>query len=574
MDSIQRFLIGWALAAVATVVPAQDAGEAPDAPTGGLAFVDEVEVTVVNVDVYVRDRSGAPVTGLGVDDFRVLQNGVEMPISNFAELDEEVIRHRFSSSGSPPLIAPVEEAAGAIEQIEIKPVWVVLYIDNENIQALDRNRVLRRVREFVVENLDEPVRMMVVSYDRSLNVLQAFTSDSREVTDVLRGMVRVSGGRESRENARRELLRDMQDAVNRDYGSQVNTQAGARLEIRQKVAAFAAEEANNLNFTVGGLRQVVSMLSGIDGRKSVIYVSSGLPMVPGFGLMHEYAMTFQDQSILSLRGRYDRTRLFHELTAMANAQEVSLYSIDASGLNVMDGFDAESAYSRDPTAASIGAKNYQDSLRYMAEATGGTAIVNTNDVKRGLETITDDLFNYYSLGYTINSSGDDRVHRIKVELTGDRSHDLRFRRRFIEKSFETRIHDRVVTSLVVDIDDNPMAVDLRADPPQPGSTTQWAVPMRVGFDLETVALFPEGDELVGRVLLFFGARDEKGRSSEVQRQEHEIRVPRDAYPALTQRDFGVDFRIILEEGRHRVSVGLMDIVTRQASYDSTVVTVP
>ena len=90
------------------------------------------------------------------------------------------------------------------------------------------------------------------------------------------------------------------------------------------------------------------MLSGIDGRKSIIYVSSGLPMVPGIGLMHDYAMTFHDQSILSLRGRYDQTRLFHELTSLANAQEVSLYSIDATGLNPLEGFEAENAYSRDP----------------------------------------------------------------------------------------------------------------------------------------------------------------------------------------------------------------------------------
>jgi hypothetical protein len=259
---------------------------------------------------------------------------------------------------------------------------------------------------------------------------------------------------------------------------------------------------------------------------------------------------------------------------VSNAQEVSLYSIDASGLNPLEGFEAESAYSRDPTASSIGAKNYQDSLRYMAQATGGIAVVNTNDVKAGLETITSDLYNYYSLGYPITTSGTDRVHRIKVELTGEKKYDLRFRRRFIEKSHESRIQDRVYTSLVVDIDDNPMALDLESAPAQTGSTTQWVVPMHVSFDLETVALLPEGDELVGRVLLFFGARDDDGRSSAVQRQEHELRLPRDDYEEGDARRFGFDFRLILEQGRHRVAVGLMDVVTRQASYETTVVTVP
>lgn len=573
MKTIQGLIATAMILAIAAGASAQESDPDDTSQLGGLAFVDEVEVTVVNVDVYVRDNKGDPVTGLGVDAFKVYQDGVEMPVSHFAELDERVIRQRY---GSQTLSAPTatDESDDAVPALEIKPIWVVLYIDNENIEALDRNRVLRRVREFVVDNLHGPVRMMVVSYQRSLKVVQPFTSEPGEVNDALRDMVRITGGRESRENERQRLLRDMRDATSRDAGTQINTQEGARLQMRQEVAAFAAEESNNLSFTLGGLRQVVAMLSGIEGRKSLIYVSSGLPMVPGFGLMHEYAMSFHDQSILSLRGRYDQTRLFHELTALANAQEVSLYSIDASGLNPLEGFDAESAYSRDPTAASIGAKNYQDSLRYMARATGGIAVVNTNDVSGGLATITDDLFNYYSLGYTVNNSGEDRVHQIKVELTGDRNYDLRFRQRFVEKSRESRVQERVFTSLMIDLDDNPMGLELDAGEAQSGSVTQWVVPIHLEFDLETIALLPEGDELVGRLLLFFGARDDDGRNSEVQREQREIRMPREAYEAAPDRRIGLDFRLILGEGRHRVSVGLMDEITRQASYGSTSVTVP
>jgi VWFA-related protein len=573
MKFTQRLLATATIVAIAVGASAQETNPSDTSQIGGLAFVDEIEVTVVNVDVYVRDSKGEPVHELGVDAFRVYQDGVEMPVSHFAELDEQVIRQRY---GSQNLRAPVvaDEAGDAVPAPDIKPLWVVLYIDNENIEALQRNRVLRRVREFVVDNLYGPVRMMVVSYQRSLKVVQPFTTESAEVTAALRDMVRLTGGRESRENERQQLLRDIRDTTSRDTGTQRNTQGGARLQIRQEVAAFAAEEANNLSFTLGGLRQVVTMLSGIEGRKSLIYVSSGLPMVPGLGLMHEYAMTFRDQSILSLRGRYDQTRLFHELTALANAQEVSLYSIDASGLDPLEGFDAENAYSRDATAASIGARNYQDSLRYMAQATGGIAVVNTNDVSGGLATITDDLFNYYSLGYTINTSGEDRVHQIKVELTGDRDDDLRFRQRFVEKSRESRVQERVFTSLMVDLDDNPMGLELEAAEAQAGSVTQWVVPMRLDFDLATIALLPEGDELVGRLLLFFGARDDDGRSSEVQRQQREIRMSRDEYEAAPDRRIGLDFRLILGEGRHRVSVGLMDEITRQASYESTSVTVP
>jgi hypothetical protein len=366
----------------------------------------------------------------------------------------------------------------------------------------------------------------------------------------------------------------MADARNQDYGGKVDTQAGAELDMRQRVTAFASDEADGLRNTMGALRQVIAMLAGIDGRKSMIYVSSGLPMEPGLGLMHDYAMTFNDQSILSLRGRYDATRLFHELTSQANAQEVSLYAIDASGLNTADGFDADSAYSRDPTAASVGSRNYQASLTYMAEATGGLAVINTNDVGGGLEQIAGDLYNYYSLGYTVGPSGEDRVNRIEVELTGGPSYDLRYRRRYVDRSYDSRIQDRVFTSLVVDIDENPMAVELTTGEALPGTTTQKMVPIHLSLDLGAVALMPIGDELVSRIVVFVGARDDEGRNSEVQRQEHEIRLPAADYLADGRERFGLDFRLLLEQGRQRIAVGVMDPITRQASFARTVVTVP
>ena len=33
----------------------------------------------------------------------------------------------------------------------------------------------------------------------------------------------------------------------------------------------------------------IAMLAGVEGRKSIIHISSGLPMTPGYGLMQEYA---------------------------------------------------------------------------------------------------------------------------------------------------------------------------------------------------------------------------------------------------------------------------------------------
>ena len=36
-------------------------------------------------------------------------------------------------------------------EVPVQPVHVVLYIDNENLHPMERNRVLRRVRELAAE---------------------------------------------------------------------------------------------------------------------------------------------------------------------------------------------------------------------------------------------------------------------------------------------------------------------------------------------------------------------------------------------------------------------------------------
>ena len=51
-------------------------------------------------------------------------------------------------------------------------------------------------------------------------------------------------------------------------------------------------------------------------------------------------------------------------------------------------------------------------------------------------------------------------------------------------------------------------------------------------------------------------------------------MPKADYLAAGRERFGIDFRLLLEEGRHRISVGVMDPITRQDSYEKIVVSVP
>jgi hypothetical protein len=108
----------------------------------------------------------------------------------------------------------------------------------------------------------------------------------------------------------------------------------------------------------------------------------------------------------------------------------------------------------------------------------------------------------------------------------------------------------------------------------PASDERWTVPLHLSFPLSRVALVPEGGDFVGRLVVFVGARQLDGRQSDLQRQEHEIRIPAAQATTTAAQSFGIDLQLLMGRGQHRLGVGVLDVVTRQASYQRLVVAVP
>src|SRR5436305_4492508 len=146
-----------------------NAGQAP--------FFEQVEVNVVNVDVRATDSSGQPVTGLGKGDFEVLEDGKRVSLTNF----EAVTGDRASRTATAPLapVAPGPQAVATTAETlpEEQRLHFVIYIDNFNLQAAHRARILKPLRKLVEEQLAPTDRVMIVTYDQSVHVRLPFTSD-------------------------------------------------------------------------------------------------------------------------------------------------------------------------------------------------------------------------------------------------------------------------------------------------------------------------------------------------------------------------------------------------------------
>ncbi len=555
-------VLGLSLAAIVLAQDKPAAQKPPEEQVGGLKFVDATEVTIVNVDVRVTDKDGQPVRGLTADDFEVYQDGKLQPVVNFAFYGADGGSGGVAAEPT-PAPAPVETpaaapAAGAAAPPapEREPNFVALYIDNENILPFNRNRVLNRVIDWVRESLRAPDRMMVVSYQRSLKIPQPFTSDAEDVVSALRPLKRYTGGRSDVVSSRREI---------EEFISQNSDREGPDRAI-DRARAFAREQRNNLNFTVRAIQELVNMMSGLPGNKSIIYVSDGLPMAPGLELFYEIQDRYRDPGAISRSRDFDATLMFRGLVTTASAAGVTLYSIDARGLEADLGIEAENRVSRSTLSASITRTNYQDSLIYVSEQTGGFAIINSNDVTRGLERIRRDLDTYYYLGYRLVPSGEDRFHTIEVKVKGHPDAELTYRQRFIEKSLATRIGERVMTGLAFDLGDNPLGISVESSQPTPASGDRWTLPVEVHIPIANLAMIPEGGDLVGYVMAYYAARDNEGKQSDLQRTEHTVRIPQEQYESAKSQYYAFTASLLLEPGTYRVSVGLRDELTNQAGY--------
>ncbi len=100
-----------------------------------------------------------------------------------------------------------------------------------------------------------------------------------------------------------------------------------------------------------------------------------------------------------------------DLTRAANRANATIYTIDPRGL--VGGPDI------DQKVDMMDYQNYvtksQNSLRVLAEQTGGFAPVNQNDFMKALKRIDDETSDYYVLGY-YSSNPDPTQRRRKVEI--------------------------------------------------------------------------------------------------------------------------------------------------------------
>jgi VWFA-related protein len=549
----------WAVALVLSSVPlaaqrpaAKPAAKpsAPSAPSGVTAdtkpqefFGETMDVTVVNVDVYVTDKSGNRVKGLTQDDFELFEDKKPVQITNFYSIEAgKPVRQLDPDGVEREPLAAGEPAPGIPDEQKLS---LIVYVDNFNLRPFNRNRALKDLRQFLNEKVRPGDRVMLVSYDRELHVRRAFTTDPQVIASALFELEKISAQGTHADSERRDILEEIDDAedVSQVYG---------------RARSYAESLFNDLEFTIGALKSFVDQMAGLPGRKAILYVSDGVPMRAGEDIFHALSIKFPQKTSLLEAQSYDASRRFVELANQANANRVSFYTLEATGLRVSSAADASQ---RNPglgvQVEQIHFSNLQSTLQMLAEKTGGVAILNANQLLPRLERVADDFETYYSLGYSPSHSGDGRYHKIEVKAKR-KGLIVRHREGYRDKPVDSRMSDGILANLRFGGDANSMGVAVDVGDMTSRSDGLFSVQLTVRVPIGKILMVPRETVNEGRVRVYVAAMDKDGGTSEVANAPVAIQVPPAEAAEAAKKYYAYTLTLVMRRGEQRVSIGVRD----------------
>ncbi len=561
---------------------------AQDEEVASTVFTDTVDVDIVNVDVFVTNRKGEPVLGLVPADFAIFEDGQPVKISNF-----------YAVHGGRPQIAGeviegmVEPALAAeMTAVPIIPadqqLHMALFIDNMNMSPPQRNRALAQLRRFVDSKLKPEDRVMVASFQGpSVEIKQGFTSDPEKLLATFDELSReTSMTAASYDWERRNILKSIAQAQlpvqskpsGISPGNRALAFAVAEAEaIFESIEVYDQRHQNQTYVTLGALQRFMQSMAGVPGRKAVVYVSEGLSLRPGEALFSAWQGKFSILGSAASRMtsaiganllEFNVERAFRDLGRIASTNRVTFYGLRVGSifhLSAEDGMFDLGAITTEGggqiwTAAmsAVDNANRGSTLRDLADATGGFAITNAGSLGVALDRLRQDFDSYYSLGYMPTRPADDKRHRITVKASGDRKLRVRHRENYNDKSRLEMMRERTLSALVFEEGGNPLQVSVDVAPAQRDKKGHQRVPVMVKVPVSNLVLIPGEGVYEGRVSIHIGARDTKGRTSQIRTVQVPVRITRDELRQAAGKLAGHRFLLEMRAGEHVVVVGVRD----------------
>ena len=384
-----------------TPAPPSSAAEAQEKPTF------KVQVDLVTSDIIVRDEKGNFIPDLKRDEFEIYEDGVKQDISSMTVVTGGRVTNVLAPPPPPPpegIILPPSRP-----KTDVSGRIFLFFVDDLHLQFHNTGRVRELFKKISKELVHDGDMFGIVSsgpssiaidmtYDKTRldEAIKKIAGNELKPTDIINGPSGAEGPSEVRYRAHvafstvNDLLNNLNSVTNRrkaliyvSDGYDFNPFQDARLGLMDPTSPFAQNEMRR------------------NERQST---EDGAGASDPLTNQQKQSEVFADA---------DLARELGELTRQANRSNVTMYTIDPRGLVGMGDIDEQV----DPQQWNEYVRKSQDSLRVIAEETGGIAVVNQNDFSKALKRIDAETSDYYVLGYySKNPDASKRRRQVEVKV--------------------------------------------------------------------------------------------------------------------------------------------------------------
>lgn len=429
MSELPKFCIrGWAFAVGLVALPLLSGARTAPAQTDERHAVD---VRLVLVDVIAVGRDGRFVADLSRTDFEIFEDGKKMEVDSV-----ELIR--FKPGAEELAAAPAGPPQPGAPRAPRDSRFVVVFDSINTVKRmLDRSKpeilakllgLLEVGREIVVFELAEDGRMAL---------LQPLTRDRALIA---RAVEKASGSIWV-EKAADSLV--VPSLMERADSSRAGPPSSVERFAQSTQAVFEAETRRRFEATINGLLGVMNIVKDLEGRKSLLFISGGVPslsfirffeggpVADSTAVQSQVAAAKVQDPFKVLGPKKFRTgsEIFDDLVRFANSHNISFYALDPD--NYLRYILGDIAYDNYPRAIGgrggpgIGRpdmiaeikRNELSSLKTLADDTGGASFLGADKFDDFARVIERDFAQYYELSYTPKrKKADGKYHKIDVKI--------------------------------------------------------------------------------------------------------------------------------------------------------------
>ena len=392
----------------------------------GPAVTFQVEVDYVDVDVVVTDERGNFVRGLTRDDFKVFEDGKPVKLDTFSVVEIPAERFEATRFGGRASVDDVRSNRSVLDGR-----FYVIVLDDIGTAPLRSQYVIKAAREFVEKHFAANDTAAVVYTSARRERSQEFTSDRALLLasiDKFQGMKLRSSTMDKLDGYYQDLA--IAEALSAQKGEPVDPSSD---EVRSASSFGRGEGYPNRTYDIndmergsralgvlGQIKSYAEFLAHVRGRrKALVLFSEGI-----------------DYPVHDIFGAHDATnvlRATEDAIAAAARANVNIFTVDPRGLvgltseyielnrsnSELFNIGARDArYGLQPhTALLAEMRQTQESLRTLAEQTGGLAAIDTNSFASSFDRIVQANSLYYMLGYyPPNHPQDGTFHKIEVRI--------------------------------------------------------------------------------------------------------------------------------------------------------------